>query len=460
MRSARLALLLLLSLAAVRGQATTLGERAREYLVELIRRDTTNPPGNETRAAEYLRSIAGRHGIPCELLGGDSSRLNFVARLKGSGKERPLLLMAHTDVVLADRGQWSADPYAGEIRDGFLYGRGAQDDKNLLAAELAVMVELKLRNIRLSRDVILMAEADEEAGSTGVQWLVRNAWAKIDADFALNEGGMAFDTPSGARLFQVQTAEKVPTRVILTARGVAGHGSLPRPDNPVVRLSRAILRLAEAEQPVALNATTRRYLKEIAKLPDYRWLVPLLPRLETHTSAASVIGQIHAREPELEAMLRTTVSPTLLRAGEKINVIPNAAEAQIDVRRLPGENREEILMRLRRIVNDGDVEVRPAGGQEMPPTPPSPHDTLMFHAMERVFSQSHPRAVVIPYMARGATDGSFLRQKGMAVYGVPLFLREDADSRAHGNDERISLADLSRGTELLWKIVLAVAAER
>ena len=460
MRSARLALLLLLSLAAVRGQATTLGERAREYLVELIRRDTTNPPGNETRAAEYLRSIAGRHGIPCELLGGDSSRLNFVARLKGSGKERPLLLMAHTDVVLADRGQWSADPYAGEIRDGFLYGRGAQDDKNLLAAELAVMVELKLRNIRLSRDVILMAEADEEAGSTGVQWLVRNAWAKIDADFALNEGGMAFDTPSGARLFQVQTAEKVPTRVILTARGVAGHGSLPRPDNPVVRLSRAILRLAEAEQPVALNATTRRYLKEIAKLPDYRWLVPLLPRLETHTSAASVIGQIHDREPELEAMLRTTVSPTLLRAGEKINVIPNAAEAQIDVRRLPGENREEILMRLRRIVNDGDVEVRPAGGQEMPPTPPSPHDTLMFHAMERVFSQSHPRAVVIPYMARGATDGSFLRQKGMAVYGVPLFLREDADSRAHGNDERISLADLSRGTELLWKIVLAVAAER
>jgi len=352
------------------------------------------------------------------------------------------------------------DPYAGEIRDGFLYGRGAQDDKNLLAAELAVMVELKLRNIRLSRDVILMAEADEEAGSTGVQWLVRNAWAKIDAEFALNEGGMAFDTPSGARLFQIQTAEKVPTRVILTARGAAGHGSLPRPDNPVVRLSRAILRLAEAEQPVVVNATTRRYLKEIGKLPDYRWLVPLLPRLETQTSAASVIGQIRAREPELEAMLRTTVSPTLLRAGEKINVIPNAAEAQIDVRRLPGETREEVLMRLRRIVNDGDVEVRPAGGQEMPPTPPSPHDTLMSHVMQRVFSQSHPRAVVIPYMARGATDGSFLRQKGMAVYGVPLFLREDADSRAHGNDERISLADLSRGTELLWKIVLAVAAER
>jgi acetylornithine deacetylase/succinyl-diaminopimelate desuccinylase-like protein len=384
--------------------------------------------------------------------------LNFVARLRGAGRERPLLLMAHTDVVAADRAQWTADPFGGEVRGGFIYGRGAQDIKNLLAAELAVMVELKRRGVKLNRDVILLGEADEEAGSTGIQWLIRHAWPQIDAAFALNEAGMAFDTTSGARVFQIQTSEKVPARVVLAARGTAGHGSLPRPDNPVVRLSRAVLRLAEADQPVRLNATTRAYLKELARLSDYRWLAPLLGRLENRTAAASVIDRIRERDPEIEAMLRTSVSPTMLRAGEKINVIPNSAEAQIDVRRLPNESPEEILMRFRRIVNDTSIEIRPAGGQEMPSTEPSSQTTELYRAMRQVFGEAYPRAVVVPYMARGATDGAYLRRKGMPVYGVPVFLREDSESRAHGNDERISTSDLEAGTELLWKIVLAVAA--
>ena len=436
-----------------------MGQRATRHLVELIRRDTTNPPGNESRAAHYLKQVADAHGISSELLGDDPARLNFVARLRGSGRERPLLLMAHTDVVPADRGQWTADPYAGEIRDGMIYGRGAQDTKNLLAAELAVLVELKRRGVKLNRDVILLGEADEEAGSTGMRWLVRYAWPKIDAEFALNESGMAFDTAAGTRVFQVQTLEKIPTRMVLTARGTAGHGSLPRPDNPVVRLSRAVTRLADAEQPVRLNTTTRNYFQELVRLAGYKWLAPLADRLENRTAAASVIGQIRARDPELEAMLRTSVSPTMLRAGEKINIIPNTAEAQIDVRRLPDETREEILMRFRRIVNDSSIEIRPAGGQEMPTTEPSSQSTALYRAMRRVLSGSHPRAVVVPYMARGATDGSYLRQKGMAVYGVPVFPRDDGENRSHGNDERIAVASLEAGTELLWKIVLAVAVE-
>jgi acetylornithine deacetylase/succinyl-diaminopimelate desuccinylase-like protein len=250
-------------------------ERATGYFLDLLRLDTTNPPGYETLVAEYLKHVADAEGIPCELVGPDPQRLNFIARLKGSGSGRPLLLMAHSDVVPADRSQWTVEPFAATIKDGVIYRRGAEDIKSLLAAELAVVVELK-RKLQLDRDVILLAEADEEAGSTGISWLIQNAREKIDAEFALNELGFWQDQNSGERVFQIQTTEKVPTRIILTARGTAGHGSLPRPDNPVAHLARAITRLVDAEQPIALNPTTRPYFAEIGRLPGMLWLQPLL----------------------------------------------------------------------------------------------------------------------------------------------------------------------------------------
>ena len=449
-----------LALAALcQAQPATLSSNARRFLADLVRIDTTNPPGNETSAAKYLKQVADAEGIPSELLGADPARLNFVARLRGSGQARPLLLMAHTDVVPADRTQWTVDAFSGEIRGDFLYGRGTQDDKNLLAAELAVLIELKRRGVPLKRDVILLAESDEEAGSTGVQWLTANAWEKIDAEFAINEGGFAMDASNGSRVFQIQTAEKIPTRLVLTAHGTAGHGSLPRPDNPVVHLSRAIVRLADSDQPVRLNTTTSRYLTEIAKLPDYRWLNPLLARLEDRTASATTANQIRARDPELDAMLRTSISPTILQAGIKINVIPNVAQAQIDVRRLPNETREEVIARFRAIVNDPAVEIAPAPGQEMPPTEPSSMTTALYQSMTRVFARSVQRAVIVPYMSRGATDGAFLRQKGMAVYGVPIFARAANEDRLHGNDERISLQSFDAGVDLLRQILLDVAGE-
>lgn len=440
---------------AVSADKTELTERARKYLMELIRLDTTNPPGNETRVAEYLKQIADAEGIPCELLGDDPARLNFIARVKGSGAQRPLLLMAHSDVVPADRTQWTLHPFAGEVREGYIYGRGAQDDKSLLAAELAVLVELKRKQVNLDRDVILLSEADEEAGSIGIQWLIRNAWDKMNAEFAVNEGGSAMNTPSGHRLYQIQTTEKIPSRVVLTARGTAGHGSLPRPDNAVLRLARAVTRLADADQPVRLNTTTSRYFREISKLADYGWLSPIVLKLNNAETATSAANEIRGRDPELAALLRTTVSPTMLNAGVKINVIPNSAEAQIDVRRLPNETRAEVMARFRRTVNDNAVEIAPAPGQEMPATEPSSLTTLLYRKMEEIFLRASPKAMVVPFMARGATDGAYLRQKGMAVYGAPIFLREGQESRAHGNDERISVESLDAGTKLLWDIVLA-----
>src|SRR5258706_2028131 len=435
----------------------SLGDRTRQYLIDLVRLDTSNPPGNESKVAEYLKQVADSHGISAELLGGDSRRLNFVARLKGSGRGRPLLLVAHSDVVPVDPSQWTADPFSAEMRNGYIYGRGTQDDKSLLAAQLAVMVEIKRRNIHLNRDLILLSEADEEAGPTGIQWMIQHAWPKIDAEFAVNEGGSIQETKDGPRVFQIQTIEKIPTRIVLTAHGTASHASLPRPDNPVVRLMRALVKLNDAEQPVRLNSTTRRYLREIGKLPEFPWLAPLLPRLENPATAQSAANAVRQHDFELDAMLRTTVVPTMLRAGIKINVIPNTAEAQVDVRRLPTETREEIMARFRQTGNDSSIDITWAPGQQMPATEPSAMTTPLYKAMEHVITRIYPRDLVVPYMSRGATDSSFLRARGLAVYGVPIFLREGQDSTPDGTDERISPKILEDGVELLWQMVLETA---
>jgi len=196
--------------------------------------------------------------------------------------------------------------------------------------ELAVMVEIKRRNIKLNRDLILLVEADEEEGASGIQWIIQHAWPKIDAEFALNEGGVIVETKEGTKIFEVQTAEKVPLRVILTARGTAGRSSEPRDDNPIVHLSRAMVKLTEAEQPARVTPPVRRFLRELSKLPEYAWLVPVLPRLENPATVQAAAREVRAHDAELDAILRTTISPTTVRAGARNYVIPNTAEAQVD----------------------------------------------------------------------------------------------------------------------------------
>jgi acetylornithine deacetylase/succinyl-diaminopimelate desuccinylase-like protein len=302
-----------------------------------------------------------------------------------------------------------------------------------------------------------LSEADEESGSSGAKWVIGHAYSKIDAEFALNEFSYILPTSSGVPVFQIQTAEKIPTRLRLTARGTAGHGSLPRDDNPVYHLARAIVRLTESEQPVRLNATTRAYFKAMSGLPDYAWLAPLLPRLENPATATKTATEIQKRDPELGAMLHFSISPTMLNAGMKINVIPNVAEARLDGRRLPGETADEVFARLRQIVGDSAVSVEPAEAGKQSGTEPSSLTSALYLAMESVFKESAPNAIVVPFLMRATTDGAYLRAKGMAVYGVPIF-RKDGEIRMHGNDERISLNNLTAGTGLLEKIVLKVAA--
>lgn len=449
MRTLLWGLLLAVALEAAVHQDTLAG-RAQRYLIDLTRIDSSNPPGNETRVARYLQNIAEREGIPCELLGGNRQRLNFVARLKGSGSGRPLLLMAHSDVVPVDAEEWHVPPFSAKEAGGYIYGRGTLDDKSLLAAEMAVLVELKRSGQPHGRDVILLAEADEEAGSSGIQWLIENAWAKIDAEFAINEGGFVMDLPS-SRLYNIETAEKVPMPVLLRAKGPGGHASLPESDNALLRVMRAAIRLSAAEEPVRLNPTTRAYFRALAMLPEFAWLRPLLPYLENERTAVTAADRIRAADPELDAELRTTFTPTLAHAGTALNMIPASGEVRADVRILPNETREEVLARLRRVASLESVEVELIPGHNMPPTEPSPTSTVLYQAMETQFRGMGSHVGVIPYMERGATDGSFLRAKGVAVYGLPLFLQGNA--RAHAANERIALDTFESGTRMLWKIV-------
>ncbi len=439
--------------------AQSLEERALQYLTDLVKLDTSNPPGNETRVARYLQQVCEREGIAGQALGGDPDRLNFIARLKGSGEGRPLMLMAHSDVVPAERSRWSVNPFAAVVKDGYLWGRGAQDTKSLLAAELAVFLELKRSGACLKRDVIFLSESDEEAGSAGIQWLIARAWDQIDAEFALNEGGSAQLTSDKKIVFNIQTSEKIPTRMKLVARGTAGHGSLPREDNPVLHLARAVVKLAAAEQPIQLNATTREYFRSIAKLPEYASLAGQFRRLEDGRRANDARIEIRRKYPMLAAMLSTSVSPTILEAGVKVNVIPTVAEAQLDVRRLPTETPEQIVERFRKIIADPLVEVERLRGveQDMPATEPSSRTSLLYRAMEQVLGAEPDARAVLPTMSLGATDGAFLRAKGMGVYGIPLFATPTDERRAHGNDERMSLESFRRGVRLLREVVRRVA---
>ncbi|HEY4365246.1 MAG TPA: M20/M25/M40 family metallo-hydrolase [Bryobacteraceae bacterium] len=440
------AVLCLTAVACAGDDNRSLGDRTRQYLTDLVRLDTSNPPGHESAAATYLKQVADSFGIPAELMG-TPNRMNFVARLKGNGKGRPLLLMAHSDVWPADPKQWSSDPFGAQVRDGFLYGRGTLDAKGLLAAELSVMVEIKRRKLNLNRDLILVSEADHEVGMSGIQWLIQNAWGKIDAEFALNTGSSIRETKDGSKIFEVQVAEKVPMRVLLSARGSFGTGAVPRPDNPIVHLSRAVTRLSEADQPIVFNATTRRYLTDLSMLADYNWLAPLIPKLDNPATALATAGQIRMRDPELDALLHTTVS------------VP--ANTELDVRRMPSESRDEVLTRLRQIVNDSAVELTIGPGVVPPATEPSPRRmSPLYTAMQRAIARIYPHdAVVTPTMSRATTDASFLRARGMPVYGVPVFVREPGESKVHSVDERISLKSLDDGVELLWQMVLEAAGE-
>jgi acetylornithine deacetylase/succinyl-diaminopimelate desuccinylase-like protein len=419
---------------------------AVKFLSDLVKIDTSNPPGNETRAAEYVKGVLAAEGISAQIYESAPGRGNLVARLKGNGKKKPLLLMGHLDVVGVERDKWTVDPFAGIIKDGYLYGRGSTDDKAMDAANLEVLLLLHRLKTPLDRDIILLAEAGEE-GTTefGIDFMVEKHWDEITCEYALNEGGSTPEENGKVQYVGVSTTEKVPRGLILKARGSSGHGSAPRVDNAITHLAAAVAKVGTWEAPMRLNETTRRFFQQMAKISP-----PEKAQLYQHVEDRAVQQKLHETEPAYYSMLRTSLVPTIIKGGFRVNVIPADAEATLDVRALPDENMDALKASLAKLINDPAVEIASTPGNLRPATPPSGLDTDAFHALEIAQQKVFPGALTIPIMQVGATDSSELRAKGVQAYGIGTVATREDNKRIHGNDERAQIAGFGKFVQLLY----------
>ncbi len=425
------------------------------WLQNLIRINTTNPPGNELVAAKYIAGILDHEGIRSEIFESTPGRGFLVARLSANAMPNPstaLLLMAHLDVVGVDKTKWTVDPFGGVIQNGYLYGRGAIDDKGMLAANLAVFVALKRSGVRLNRDVIFLAEGDEEAGGAeGMKFAVDKHWDKIAAGFAINEGGTVTLKNGKVQYIGVQASEKITYNVDVIATGTSGHASIPRADNPVAHLSAAIAKISTYETPVQFNSVTRGYFDGLAAVQDEdtgKWM----RALESSDRAEHAAKYISSVNPMWSAMLRDTISPTMLQAGIRVNVIPGEARAVLNIRLLPGNMIDTLVAKLRQLVNDPEVrfEVENSGEQ----APSSSLTSDLYKTITQVSAREFPGAPVLPYMSTGGTDSIQLRLRSVQAYGLLPFPITDEDlERMHADNERISVDSFRKGVEYLYAIV-------
>ncbi len=426
----------------------------------LVQLDTT--AGHETRAVDYLRTVLESEGIPTKTFALDPARANIVARLKGNGSKRPLLILAHTDVVGVQREKWPVDPFGAVMKDGYIWGRGSKDDKPVLTANLITMLLLKRSGIQLDRDVIFLAESGEEADTTGVgiNFMVGQHFDEIEAEFAMTEGGGVTIEGSRASIVNIGTAEKLPARVRLVSNGTAGHGSVPRLDNALIHLGAAVEKVGRWETPMKLNDTTRTYFEKLANIstPDKaaRYKALLNPQ-----TAAAAQKYLRENDPSRYSMLRTSVVPTMLQAGVGANVIPSEAEATLDVRAVPGEDIPQFYAEMAKVIADPAVKIVPLP-QARPPSPASKLDTEMYRVMEAVARKIYPEAAILPSMSTGASDQAQLRAKGIQSYGVgPASTEEDTlNYPAHGDVERLAESSLYPFVQYVWTVVTEVAAHK
>jgi acetylornithine deacetylase/succinyl-diaminopimelate desuccinylase-like protein len=381
--------------------------------------------------------------------------------LKGSGRKRPLLLMAHTDTVNVDVAKWTFPPFSGARDGGYVYGRGTLDDKDNVAAALMTMILLKRTNTPLDRDVVFLAEAGEE-GSTrvGIQFLINEHFAAIDAEYCLAEGGNLTRVGGEVKYSQVQTLEKLPRAIELVARGPAGHGSVPLKTNAIVRLATAVGKVESWRGPLRVNETTAAYFKRLAAIspPEeakhYLAATSLDPKV-----TATAYDYFMEHSPRHASMLRSSLSPNIIQAGYRVNVIPSEAKATLDVRLLPDEDPDRFLKTIQGVVNDPAVEVRWAPRAERPGTPMARLESEVFRAIEAATTR-HYNAVTLPTMSTGATDMAFLRAKGIQCYGIgPAIDEEDGPKGfgAHSDQERILESELHRFVRFHWELVRDLA---
>lgn len=449
------ALLLVASISAASSAAemdwSKLGAESADLLASLIRIDTTNPPGNETPAAELLATRLRAEGIHAEVIESSPGRGNLYARLPGRGDGRPVVLLAHLDVVPATASGWSRPPFAGVRERGHVYGRGAIDAKGIATVEAMTLVALRRGGQPLARDVVLLATADEETGGTsGARWIVeRRPDLVANAEFLINEGDHIHERPGRGRLVQVAVGEKAPFWVKVSTRGPSGHGSTPPETTAVTRLVRALDRIARQATPIRVTPPVRDYFAALAAWEDEPLrtaLSDLSVSLDDPTFSADFAS--NARQ---NALIRNTVTPTVISAGTRTNVIPGEAEARLDCRLLPGEDPIVFLNGLRAIVDDPDVTLEPTLSF---PTTSSPPDSALVTAVREMAAEDLDGAVVVPSVIPGFTDSHWFRTLGIASYGfVPFVLREEDQRTVHGVDERISEENLALGVRLLTSVL-------
>jgi acetylornithine deacetylase/succinyl-diaminopimelate desuccinylase-like protein len=436
---------------------TALQNETLQHYQALLRFDTSDPPGNERPAAEYIKQALEREGIPAQLFELEPNRTNVVARLKGNGSKRPLLIMAHTDVVTVDPKKWTFPPFSATRDGGYVYGRGTVDDKDNVTASLMTMLLLKRLNVPLARDVIFLAEAGEE-GTTrvGIQFMVQRHFDEIDSEFCLAEGGSVVRVGGRVAYASLQSAEKIPHAIELTASGTAGHGSVPLADNAVVRLSTAVAAVAAWKPPIRLSDTTRTYFSRLAALSSPQDAARYRAVLEPESKAAGdAVDYFAKNEPRHASMLRTSISPTIIQGGYRVNVIPSEAKATLDVRLMPGEDPAVFLDLVRKVVNDPGVRVDYAKRDVRPGTPSARLDTEPFKVLESAVAR-HYDATLLPTMSTGATDMAYLRAKGIQCYGIgPAIDVEDGPKGfgAHSDQERLLESELHRFVRFNWDIV-------
>ena len=434
-------------------------EETLRHFRALLQFDTSDPPGRELPAAEYIRDVLEAEGFEVEMLATDPERPNVITRLEGSGDKEPLLIMAHTDVVNVDPEKWTFPPFSATVDNGYVYGRGAVDDKDNLASALMVMLELKRQNVQLDRDVIFLAESGEEGATEyGIEFMVNEHFEKIESEFCLAEGGSVARVNREVQYAGIQTVEKIPYRVDLLATGVAGHGSVPLQTNSVTRLAKAVAAIADWRSPIRLNETTAAYFRRLASISPadaaQRYLDVLDPNL-----ASEVDEYFLANEPRHSSMLRSSLSPNIFNAGYRINVIPSEATASVDFRALPDEDIPAFLDEIRRVINDPAVQVS-LGDRNTRPPGEARLNTAAFSAIEENISK-HYGVITLPTMSTGATDMAYLRNKGIQCYGIgPAIDREDAalGFGAHSDQERILISELHRFVRFNWDVVVQLAA--
>jgi acetylornithine deacetylase/succinyl-diaminopimelate desuccinylase-like protein len=426
---------------------------------DLIRFDTTNPPGNETPCVEYLAAALKREGIEPVVLESAPGRGNVVARLKGDGALPPLLLMGHVDVVPAEANQWQRPPFSGDLVEGIVWGRGATDMKQMVAMELMVMLLLKRESLPLKRDVILMATADEETGGgMGAGWIAKHHPDLIRAEYALNEGGATCIELDGKSFFVCSTAEKGTARFTLRGRGRPGHASQPHKDNSILPLSKALVKLIETPLPLCVTKTARAHVEALARGVNHGLATTLLELLDpvTHTGAMAALPLAEPVKRRLSAALHNTATPTLLRAGAKINVIPAEAECEVDCRILPGTTLEELEQEVRAVVGS-EVEIE--FGPVYPALESDPSSPL-FEIISQVIAVRENGAMVVPGLITGGTDAKRVSGLGIKVYGfVPMrYEGPHMTGLAHSHDERVSVANLEFGARVLYDVVARFCA--